>query len=151
MSEPRARNPYGPGGERHDAAPRPSRSHRPAPSKRPVGLIIAAALQAWTSIYMAWSAKGSVTEIREAFAARGVELPGKMHLLFAIPWPWWTLAAVAVAQLVWVLAYSIDDPTPLQNRRMKTSLWTFGIVFGAVFGWATYELFAMIVRLSAAA
>ena len=145
MDEPRERNPYGPGGERKPV------TARRAPSNRPVGLMIAAGLQAWTAVYMAWSAKGSVQEIRAAFEARGVTLPGKIHVLFAIPWPWWLLAAVAVAQLVWILAWSTDDPTPVQKRRMKTSLWSFGIVFGAVFGWAVYELFAMIFRLGAAA
>jgi hypothetical protein len=145
MIEPRTRNPYGPGSDRKVA---PARR---APSKRPVGFMIAAGLQAWTAVYIAWSAKGSVREIRAAFEARGIALPDEIHLLFAVRWPWWLLAALAVAQLVWVLASSTDEPTPVQKRRMKTSLWIFGVAFGAVFGWAAYELFALVVRLSEAA
>jgi hypothetical protein len=144
MNDQPKRNPYRPGGARVDSPKEKARANRP------VGLIIAAGLEAWTALYTAWTAPGTLEEFREIFKGFGKELSLATKSALGMSWLWWLFAAAAIAQFVWVLAYATDDPTEAQKRRLKTSIWIFGAVFGAAIGWAAYGLYSEVFKLGAA-
>lgn len=136
MDETPRRNPYRPGTGRTSAARK---------STRPIGLIIAAVLEAWTALYAALTAPGTADQFRELFKGFGTEMPPATKAVLDAPGVCWFFAIAAVAQLCWVL--SRVDPTPAQRRRMKLSLWVFGVVFGIAMGWAMYGIYSAIFKL----
>jgi hypothetical protein len=124
-------------------------THKRAPaSNRPVGLMIAAGLEAWTAVYTAWTARGTARALRAAFSERGVHLPAGMHSAFEFPWIWWLFAGLAVAQLLGIHSVATDEPTEAERRRMKSSLWIFGVTFAAALGWGLYGLYSMIFQVA---
>jgi len=110
-----------------------------------VGLIIAAGLEAWTAVYTAVTGPGALEDIREAFKGLGTELPPETRSLVGTPGLWWTFAAVAVANLIWIVASPL--PTATEKRNMKRSVWIFGVVFGVFIGWSAYRLYSVIFKL----
>lgn len=129
--------------------PNPYRPRTRAPgagtAQRPVGLLIAAVLEAWTLLYTAITAPGTLSRYREMLAGFGADAPAATRSVLAAPGICWFFAALAVAQLAWIVLRK--QPSDAEKRRMKTSLWTLGAVFGVVIAWAIYGLYAALFAL----
>ena len=113
--------------------------------KRPMGLLIAAIIEAWTAGYTAITAPSTLEQFRKLFAGFGADLPGSTHALLAMPWFWMPFALVAIALLIWI--GTRPQPTDAEKRRMKLALWTFGVVFGLSIAWAAIAIYLPIFRL----
>ena len=124
-----------------------SRVTRASAPRRPVGLLIAAVLEAWTLVYTAITAPGTLAQYREMFAGFGAHAPTATKSALAASGFCWLFAALAVAQLAWIV--SRKQPSAAEKQRMKMSLWSLGVVFGVVIGWAIYGLYTAIFKLGA--
>ena len=113
--------------------------------KRPMGLLIAAIIEAWTAGYTAITAPSTLEQFRGLFAGFGADLPGSTHALIAMPWFWMPFAFVAIALLIWIGAK--PQPTDIEKRRMKLSLWIFGVLFGLSIAWAAIAIYLPLFRL----
>lgn len=118
---------------------------RAAANKRPVGLLVAAVIEAWTAGYTAVTAPGTIKEFRSLFAGFGADLPGATKLLIATPYLWYPFALAAIGLLVWIGVRAL--PTEIEKRRMKTALWILGIAFGLTIAWAAVALYVPIFKL----
>ena len=110
-----------------------------------MGLLIAAIIEAWTAGYTAITAPSALGQFREVFAGFGADLSGSTRALVAMPYFWMPFAIVAIAMLIWI--GTKPRPTELEKRRMKLSLWIFGVVFGLSIGWAAIALYLPIFKL----
>jgi hypothetical protein len=115
--------------------------------KRPMGLLIAAGLEAWTAAYTAVTAPSTLERYREMFAGFGAQLPVATRALFDMPWLWYPYALIGIALLVWIGVRA--QPTDVERRHMRRALWLFGIAFGVMIAWAAYALWVPIFRLGA--
>jgi hypothetical protein len=115
--------------------------------KRSLGLLVAAAIEAWTAAYTAFTAPSTLKNFRGLFAGFGAELPASTRALLDMPWLWFVFAFAAIALLVWIGVRA--RPTDVERRRMKRALWIFGIAFGLTTAWAAYALYVPLFRLGA--
>jgi type II secretory pathway component PulF len=113
--------------------------------KRPMGLLIAAIIEAWTAGYTAITAPSTLRQFRELFAGFGADLSGSTTALVAMPYFWMPFALVAIGLLVWIGVKA--QPTDIERRRMKLALWIFGIVFGLSIAWAAIAIYLPLFRL----
>jgi len=113
--------------------------------KRPMGLLIAALIEAWTAGYAATTAPSTIKGFREMFASFGADLPGSTQALLAMPFLWIPFALIAIGLLVWIGVKA--QPTDVEKRRMKFALWIFGVAFAVTAGWAAIALYLPIFKL----
>jgi len=118
------------------------------PDGRPMGLLIAAILEAWTSGYTAVTAPSTLREFKNLFAGFGGDLPGLTQTLLAMNWLWFPFALVAIAMLIWIGVRA--KPSDAERRRMKLALWIFGVLFGISIAWAAVAIYIPIFKLSSA-
>jgi type II secretory pathway component PulF len=135
-------NPYRP------AEPRTADLRRSSTGKRPVGLLIAAVIEAWMAGYTAFTAPSTLEEFRAMFVSFGADLPGSTKALLATPWLWMPFAFVAIGILIWIGVKA--RPTDAEKDRMHLALWIFGIAFGASVAWAAFALYVPIFELGSA-
>jgi hypothetical protein len=114
-------------------------------SQRPIGLLIAAVIEAWTAGYVALTAPSTLEEFRSLFAGFGADLPGSTHMLLAMPFFWMPFAFAAIGMLIWIGVKA--QPTDVEKRRMKLALWIFGIAFGLSIAWAAFAIYVPIFEL----
>lgn len=115
--------------------------------KRPVGLLIAAVIEAWTAGYVAFTAPSTLQEFRSLFAGFGADLPGSTKALLALPFLWMPFAVTAIGLMIWIGVRA--QPTEIEKRRMQRALWIFGIAFGVSIAWAAFALYVPIFKLGA--
>lgn len=116
-------------------------------AKRPLGLLVAAGIEAWTSSYAAVTSPTTFKSFRNLFASFGGELSGSTRLLLAMPYVWFPFAFVGVGLLVWIGVNA--QPNDIERRRMKRALWIFGLAFGLSVAWAATALYLPLFRLGA--
>jgi hypothetical protein len=133
-------NPYRPGKARvsADAGTSPD-------NKRPAGLLIAAILEAWTAGYTAWTAPSTLREFKKLFEGFGAGLPSATKVLLAAPQIWSAFSLLGLALLVWIAVRA--QPDAAERRKMKLSLWIFGVLFGLTVAWAAFALYVPIFKL----
>jgi hypothetical protein len=66
-------------------------------------------------------------------------------MLLAMPFLWMPFALVAIGLLIWIGVKS--QPTHVEKRRMKLSLWILGVAFGLSIAWAAFAIYVPIFRL----
>ena len=119
---------------------------RATANKRPIGLLITAVIEAWTAGYVAFTAPSTLKAYGSLYEGFGANLPGSTNALLAMPFFWMPFAFVAIGMLIWIGVRA--QPTEIEKRRMKLTLWLFGVAFGLSIAWAAFAIYLPIFKLN---
>jgi hypothetical protein len=115
--------------------------------KRPIGLLIAAVIECWTALLVSWRLPGAVKELEALFKGFGADLPAATKFALASEPLWYLVAAVGLAQLLWIVWR--PRISRADDRRMKLSVRLYGVLLGLLIACTVFGVYAPIFKLGA--
>jgi hypothetical protein len=117
------------------------------PLPRPRALLVAAALIAVTTTYIAMRMPAAVRNFQAMFKELGITPISSTQLVFRIPDIWWLFALASIASLVWIATRS--RVTAAEKRNMKTAMIVTVTLTALMYGFAAFAIYTPLFKIGA--